>query len=86
MAEQLIDELKADLKEKVTSEIEKVRDAVENRELPPLPISPIEVAEDVKEIIKNHEVTAEEMTAAAASRGLSVEEMQIADQLRKNEK
>ncbi len=86
MAKQLVDELKDGVKKRLETEKEKIHETVAN-------LSPSEIANDVRQIVGQHEVTAEEMgtaiAAAAAFRAdgrIEQSELEIMEDLARKEK
>ena len=82
MKEPLTDELRDSLSEHADAEIQKIRDAVENRTAPPTPAG---VARAINRVIDEHAPTSDEMTAASLMRGMTVDEMKLAGARAKEE-
>ncbi|WP_394273417.1 hypothetical protein [Butyricicoccus sp.] len=85
MKEPLTDELRDSLSEHADAEIQKIRDAVENRTAPPAPPTPAGVARAINRVIDEHAPTSDEMTAASLMRGMTVDEMKLAGARAKEE-
>ena len=56
---------------------EKVYEAIENKQFPPIPMTPVTVAKTINKVISEHEPTDEELQIFASQRELSPEEQKF---------
>ena len=86
MAKPIMDELKEELENLKKSEEKRVFNALENHEFPPLPLTPATVSKTVNKVLKEHEMTAEELRLVFGQREVTTQELELISELSEEEK
>ena len=77
MSKQLYDELQEAFETLKKTEAEKIYDAVENKEFPPIPFTLPVVLNTIKEVLEKHEISKDELISALSlnAHDLSADDM-----------
>ena len=74
MAKGFYEELLDELNELMLSEVQRVHDAVDKRERPPLAMKPSTVMKTVRQVAAHHKITGEELMGIFGAEELSAED------------
>lgn len=77
MSKPILEEIKEELEILKDAEAKKVYEAIENKQFPPIPMTPVTVAKTINKVISEHEPTDEELQIFASQRELSPEEQKF---------
>lgn len=85
MAKDFLDELHEELLKLKDDEAERVYQAIENRRFPPIPLLPHTVLKTVIRVAKDHQMTADELSAVLGMRDVTPADLQLIEDLSKED-